>query len=251
MGAEIAAATVLGALIGSFLNVVIHRLPLGESLVTPGSHCPACNAPVRSFDNVPVLSWLVLRGRCRSCGAPISVRYPAVELLTAATFAAVVAVRGFDDGLWLELPFVACLIALAGIDLDHKLLPNKIVYPMAAYGLVVSLIVVTDDFPEHLIAGVGAFAFLLLAVLAYPSGMGMGDVKLAGTMGLYLGVSVIPALLAAFLTGTVFGLAVIAREGAQARKKAVPFGIFLALGGLVGVLAGPELIDVYESNFLS
>jgi leader peptidase (prepilin peptidase) / N-methyltransferase len=250
MGAEIAAATVLGALIGSFLNVVIHRLPLGESLVTPGSHCPACDAPVRSFDNVPVLSWLVLRGRCRSCGAPISVRYPVVELLTAASFGAVVAVRGFDDGLWLELPFVACLIALAGIDLDHKLLPNKIVYPMAAYGLVVSLIVATDDFPEHLIAGVGAFAFLLLAVLAYPSGMGMGDVKLAGAMGLYLGVSVVPALLAAFFTGTVFGLAVIAREGAQARKKAVPFGIFLAVGGLVGVLAGPELIDVYESNFL-
>jgi leader peptidase (prepilin peptidase) / N-methyltransferase len=250
MGAEIAAATVLGALIGSFLNVVIHRVPLGESLVSPGSHCPACDAPVRSFDNVPVLSWVVLRGRCRSCGAPISVRYPAVELLTAASFAAVVAVRGFDDGLWLELPFVACLIALAGIDLDHQLLPNKIVYPMAAYGLVVSLIVATDDFPEHLIAGVGAFAFLLLAVLAYPSGMGMGDVKLAGAMGLYLGVSVVPALLAAFFTGTVFGLAVIAREGAQARKKAVPFGIFLAVGGLVGVLAGPELIDVYESNFL-
>jgi len=250
MGAEIAAATVLGALIGSFLNVVIHRLPLGESLVTPGSHCPACDAPVRSFDNVPVLSWLLLRGRCRSCGAPISVRYPAVELVTAASFAAVVVVRGFDDGLWLELPFVACLIALAGIDLDHKLLPNKIVYPMAAYGLVVSLIVATDDFPEHLIAGVGAFAFLLVAVLAYPSGMGMGDVKLAGAMGLYLGVSVVPALLAAFFTGTVFGLAVIAREGAQARKKAVPFGVFLAIGGLVGVLVGPELIDVYESNFL-
>jgi leader peptidase (prepilin peptidase)/N-methyltransferase len=250
MGAEIAAATVLGALIGSFLNVVIHRLPLGESLVSPGSHCPACDAPVRSFDNVPVLSWVVLRGRCRSCGAPISVRYPAVELLTAASFAAVVAVRGFDDGLWLELPFAACLIALAGIDLDHQLLPNKIVYPMAAYGLVVSLIVATDDFPEHLIAGVGAFAFLLLAVLAYPSGMGMGDVKLAGAMGIYLGVSIVPALLAAFFTGTVFGLAVIAREGAQARKKAVPFGIFLAVGGLVGVLAGPELIDVYESNFL-
>jgi leader peptidase (prepilin peptidase) / N-methyltransferase len=250
MGAEIAAAAVLGALIGSFLNVVIHRLPLGESLVTPGSHCPACDAPVRSSDNVPVVSWLLLRGRCRSCGASISVRYPAVELLTAAAFAAVVAVRGFDDGLWLELPFVACLIALAGIDLDHKLLPNKIVYPMAAYGLVVSLIVATDDFPEHLIAGVGAFAFLLIAVLAYPSGMGMGDVKLAGAMGLYLGVSVVPALLAAFLTGTVFGLAVIAREGAQARKKAVPFGVFLAIGGLVGVLAGPELIDVYESNFL-
>jgi leader peptidase (prepilin peptidase)/N-methyltransferase len=251
MGAEIAAAALLGAIIGSFLNVVIHRVPLGESLVTPGSHCPACREPVRPLDNIPVASWLVLRGRCRSCGTPISIRYPTVELLTAVSFAAVVAARGFDNDLWLELPFVACLIALAGIDLDHKLLPNRIVYPMAAYGLVVSLIVTTDDFPEHVIAGVGAFAFLLLAVLAYPSGMGMGDVKLGGAMGLYLGVSVIPALLAAFATGTVFGLAVIAREGAQARKKAVPFGIFLAIGGLVGVLAGPELIDVYESNFLS
>lgn len=251
MGAEIAAAAVLGALIGSFLNVVIYRLPRGESLLTPGSHCPSCDAPVQAFDNVPVLSWLLLRGRCRSCGARISARYPAVELLTAAGFAAVVAVRGFDDGLWLELPLVAFLIALAGIDLDHKLLPNKIVYPMAVYGLVASAVVDTGDFPEHLIAGTGAFAFLLVAVLAYPSGMGMGDVKLGGTMGLYLGVSVVPALMAAFLTGTVFGLAVIAREGAQARKKAVPFGIFLAIGGLVGVLAGPELIDLYESNFLN
>jgi leader peptidase (prepilin peptidase)/N-methyltransferase len=251
MGAEIVAAAVVGALIGSFLNVVIYRVPRGESLVAPGSHCPSCDAPVRAFDNVPVISWLLLRGRCRSCGAPISPRYPSVELLTAAAFAAVVAVRGFDDGLWLELPFVACLIALAGIDLDHKLLPNKIVYPMAAYGLAASVLVETGDFPEHLIAGAGAFAFLLVAVLAYPSGMGMGDVKLAGAMGVYLGVSVVPALLAAFLTGTVFGLVVIAREGAQARKKAVPFGIFLAIGGLVGVLAGPDLIDFYESTFLN
>lgn len=250
MAVEIAIASLFGALIGSFLNVVVYRLPRGDSLLTPGSHCPYCDAPVRAFDNVPVLSWLVLRGRCRSCGAGISPRYPAVELLTAASFAAVVAVRGFDEGLWLELPFVACLIALAGIDLDHKLLPNKIVYPMAAYGAVATALVDVGDLPEHLIAGAGAFVFLLLAALAYPSGMGMGDVKLAGTMGLYLGVSVIPALLAAFLTGTVFGLAVIAREGAQARKKAVPFGVFLALGGLVGVLAGPELIDFYESTFL-
>jgi leader peptidase (prepilin peptidase)/N-methyltransferase len=250
MAAEIAVAAVLGGLLGSFLNVVIWRLPRGESLVTPGSHCPSCDAPVKPYDNVPVVSWLLLRGRCRNCGAAISPRYPIVELITAVCFGAVVATRGFDDDLWLELPFVACLIALAGIDLDHKLLPNKIVYPMAAYGLGISLVVATGDFPEHVIAGVGAFAFLLIAVLAYPAGMGMGDVKLAGAMGLYLGVSVIPALLAAFLTGTVFGLAVIAREGAAARKKAVPFGVFLAIGGLVGVLAGPELIDFYESNFL-
>ena len=189
MGAEIAAAALLGALIGSFLNVVIYRVPAGESLVAPGSHCPSCGAPVRAFDNVPVVSWVVLRGHCRGCGGAISFRYPAVELLTAATFAAVVAVRGFDDDLWLELPFVACLIALAGIDLDHKLLPNRIVYPMAAYGLVMSALVAWADFPEHVLAGAGAFLFLLIAVLAYPSGMGMGDVKLGGAMGLYLGLS--------------------------------------------------------------
>src|SRR5215211_6542024 len=250
MGAEIAAATLLGALIGSFLNVVIHRLPLGESLVTPGSHCPSCGAPVRAVDNIPVLSWLLLRGRCRSCGAPISLRYPTVELLTAACFGAVVAVRGFDQGLWLDLPFVACLIALAGIDLDHKLLPNKIVYPMAAWGLIASLLVDSGDIVEHLLGGAGAFLFLLAAVLAYPAGMGMGDVKLAGAMGLYLGVSIIPALLVAFLSGSVVGVVILVREGAGARKKAVPFGVFLALGGIVGVLAGPELIDVYENTFL-
>jgi leader peptidase (prepilin peptidase)/N-methyltransferase len=245
-----AAAALLGALIGSFLNVVIHRVPLGESLVSPGSHCPSCGAPVRTRDNIPILSWLLLRGRCRDCGAPISPRYPIVEAITAAAFAGVVLARGFDDDLWLELPFVACLIALAGIDLDHKLLPNKIVYPMAVYGVVASALVDSGDLVEHLAAGAGAFVFLLLAVLAYPAGMGMGDVKLGGAMGVYLGLSIIPAMLVAFLTGTIFGLAIIAREGAQARKKAVPFGIFLAIGGLVGVLAGPELIDAYKSTFL-
>jgi leader peptidase (prepilin peptidase) / N-methyltransferase len=250
MAAEIAITGLFGALVGSFLNVVIHRLPRGESIVSPGSHCPACDSRVRAVDNIPVLSWLVLRGRCRNCGAPISPRYPAVELVTAAAFAAVVATRGFDEDLWLQLPFVACLIALAGIDLDHQLLPNKIVYPMAAYGLVASALVDFDDFPEHLIAGAGAFTFLLIVVLVYPAGMGMGDVKLAGAMGVYLGLSILPALLTAFLTGTLFGLAIIAREGAQARKTAVPFGVFLAIGGLVGVLAGPELIDLYESSFL-
>ena len=245
-----AAAALLGAVIGSFLNVVIHRVPLGESLVSPGSHCPSCGAAVRARDNVPVLSWLLLRGRCRDCGAPISPRYPIVEAITAAAFAGLVLARGFDDDLWLELPFVACLIALAGIDLDHQLLPNKIVYPMAVYGVVASALVDSGDLVEHLAAGAGAFVFLLLAVLAYPAGMGMGDVKLGGAMGVYLGVSIIPGMLVAFLTGTVFGLAIIAREGAQARKKAVPFGIFLAIGGLVGVLAGPELIDAYKSTFL-
>jgi len=243
-------AGVIGAVVGSFLNVVIHRLPRGESLVHPRSRCPSCGTQIAGYDNIPIVSWLLLRARCRHCGARISPRYPAVELITALVFVAVVIVRGFDDDLIIELPFVAALIALAGIDLDHKLLPNKIVYPLAAWGFVAVLIADRDDLVEHLIAGAGAFLFLLAAVLAYPRGMGMGDVKLAGAMGIYLGTSVIPALLIAFLAGSVVGIAIIAREGAEGRKKAVPFGIFLALGGVIAVLAGPELIDVYESNFL-
>lgn len=237
-------------MLGSFLNVVIYRLPRGESLVHPRSRCPSCGTQLAGYDNIPIVSWLVLRGRCRHCGAPISARYPAVELITALVFAAVVLVRGFDDDLIIELPFVAALIALAGIDFDHKLLPNKIVYPLAAWGIVAVLIADRDDLSEHLVAGAGAFLFLFLAVLAYPRGMGMGDVKLAGAMGIYLGASVIPALLIAFLTGSVVGIAILAREGTEARKKALPFGVFLALGGIVAVLCGPELIDVYESNFL-
>jgi leader peptidase (prepilin peptidase)/N-methyltransferase len=248
---EIALAAVIGAIVGSFLNVVVWRLPRGESLVKPRSRCPACDKPIAPYDNVPIVSWLLLQGRCRNCGARISPRYPLIELITAGAFAGVVAVRGFDEGLVLELPFVAALIALAGIDYDHKLLPNRIVYPMAAYGLVATLLVDRDDLVENLVAGGGAFLFLLLAVLAYPRGMGMGDVKLAGAMGLYLGLSIVPALLTAFLAGSIVGLAIIAREGAAGRKKAVPFGVFLALGGIVGVLAGPELIELYEDNFLN
>jgi len=244
-------AGVFGAVVGSFLNVVARRLPRGESLVHPRSRCPSCGTQIAGYDNIPIFSWLVLRGRCRHCQAPISPRYPAVELLTAVTFAAVVLVGGLDDDLVLELPFVAALIALAGIDYDHKLLPNRIVYPLAVWGLVATVLVDRDDLVEHLVAGAGAFLFLFLAVLAYPRGMGMGDVKLAGAMGLYLGVSVIPALLIAFLSGSIVGIVILAREGAAARKKAVPFGIFLALGGIVAVLVGPDLVELYEDNFLS
>jgi leader peptidase (prepilin peptidase) / N-methyltransferase len=242
---------VLGATIGSFLNVVVHRVPRGESIVSPASRCPSCGTSVRPLDNVPIVSWLALRGRCRSCGAAISLRYPAIELLTAAVFAAVVAVRGFDDDLLLELPFVAALIGLAGIDLEHRLLPNAIVYPAAAWAVAATAIVDAVALPEHLIAGAAAFTFLLLAALAYPAGMGMGDVKVGGAMGLFLGLSVIPALLVAFLSGSLLGIAMMAREGLAARKKGVPFGVFLALGGIVAVLAGPELIDLYEDVFLS
>jgi leader peptidase (prepilin peptidase)/N-methyltransferase len=248
---EIALAAAVGGMVGSFLNVVAYRVPRGQSVVTPGSRCPGCDHPIAPYDNVPVLSWLLLRGRCRRCGEPISPRYPAVELLTALAFAAVVAVRGVTDQLILDLPLVAALIALAAIDLEHRILPNVIVYPLAVYGVAATALVDSGDLVEHLAAGGGAFLFLLIAALAYPAGMGMGDVKLAGAMGAFLGVSIVPALLVAFLAGTVVGLVIIAREGASARKKGVPFGVFLALGGIVAVLAGPELIDLYEDNFLS
>jgi len=241
---------VLGAATGSFLNVVIHRLPRSESLVHPRSHCPGCETAVSPRDNVPLLSWLWLRARCRSCGEHISARYPMVELSGLVAFAAVVATRGVGPELALLLPFTALLIAVAGIDLEHRIIPNKLVVPALAYGLVAGAIVDLGAMPERLAAGAGAFLFLLLAALAHPAGMGMGDVKLAGVMGLYLGLSVVPALFGAFLSGTLVGVAIMVRDGAGARKKGVPFGPFLALGGLLAVLAGPELVDLYGDLLL-
>jgi leader peptidase (prepilin peptidase)/N-methyltransferase len=238
-------AGAIGAIIGSFLNVVIHRLPRGESLSRPGSHCSSCGASVAPYDNVPVLSWLLLRGRCRDCAASISARYPLVEVLTAVLLAAVVAARGFVPELALWLPLVAGLVACAAIDLEHRLIPNRITGPLAALGLAGAIAVRGDEAVELAAAGAGAFVFLLIPALLRPGGMGMGDVKLAGVIGLFLGVWVIPALLVAFTAGSLVGGFLIAREGPGARKRAVPFGPFLALGAVVGLLAGPELIDLY------
>jgi leader peptidase (prepilin peptidase)/N-methyltransferase len=246
----VALAGVLGAVTGSFLNVVVHRMPQGQSLSRPRSKCPGCDQAIKPWDNIPIVSWLLLRGRCRSCATSISARYPLVEAATAILFVAVALVNGFDEGLLWELPFVAALVAVAAIDLEHRIIPNRIVVPLAVYGLGISAVLRPDELPELAIAGAGAFAFLLVAALAYPAGMGMGDVKLAGAMGVFLGLSVVPALFIAFLTGTVVGLVIMAREGSGARKKGVPFGPFLALGGIVAVLVGPELIDLYENLFL-
>ncbi len=247
---DVAVIGVLGLLIGSFLNVVIYRLPRGESLVRPPSRCPSCGTPVKPYDNIPVISWLLLRGRCRNCGAAIDPRYPLVEALTGAVFVGVALTRGVEDDLAVWLPFAAMLIAVAGIDLDHRIIPNKILLPAAIWGLAATIAFRPDNVDDALIAGAGAFAFLLLAALAYPAGMGMGDVKLAGVMGIYLGSGIAPAMLVAFLAGSIVGVAIIAREGRDARKKGIPFGPFLALGGLVGIFAGPELVDVYVDHFL-
>jgi leader peptidase (prepilin peptidase) / N-methyltransferase len=240
----------LGAAVGSFVNVVIHRLPRGESLVRPRSRCPRCERTLGLLENVPLVSWLALRGRCRGCGAPIPARYPTVEAITVLAFVAVALARGIDDDLLLELPFTAMLVAVAAIDLEHRIVPNRIVVPAAVFAVAAAALVEPGELPALLIAGGIAFVALLVAALAYPAGMGMGDVKLAGVMGLYLGAAVAPALLAAFAVGAAVGIAILAREGAAARKRGVPFAPFMALGGLVGLLAGPELVHLYQSRFL-
>ncbi len=244
-------AALMGALLGSFLNVVIWRLPRGESLVHPGSACPSCGTPVRPYDNIPVLSWLLLRGRCRHCGEPISRRYPLVEAMTALLLALVVLKEGADRDVWLGLAFVLILVPVIFIDLDHRIIPNKIMAVGAVAALAIVALTRPDSLVEHLIAGAAAGGFLLIAALAYPSGMGMGDVKLAGVMGLFLGRAVGPAMLVALLAGSLVGAAIIARKGAkEGRKTAVPFGPFLALGGLAGLFAGDAIVDWYLDTFL-
>jgi leader peptidase (prepilin peptidase)/N-methyltransferase len=240
----------LGLIIGSFLNVVAYRLPRGESIVKPRSRCTSCGTEVRARDNVPLLSWVVLRGRCRHCRAQISARYPVVELVTGVVFALVALARGPQLELLVDLPFAAMLIAVADIDLEHRIVPNKILAPMAVWAVVASAAFRPEKLPELLIAGAAAFLFLLAAALVKPGGMGMGDVKLAGVMGLCLGLPVAPGLLIGFFTGSLAGVLIMLRHGFGARKQTVPFGPFLALGGLVALIVGPELIDLYAHAFL-
>ena len=243
-------AGLFGAILGSFLNVVAYRLPRGESLASPGSRCPECETPIKPYDNIPVLGWLLLRGRCRSCGARISARYPIVEAVTGLLCAAVVLRYGADEDVWLPLAFVLLLVPVTLIDLDHRIIPNKLMIVGAIVAPVLVLVTRSGDIDEHAIAAAAAFGFFFLAALAYPSGMGMGDVKLAGVMGLFLGREVAPALLIALLSGTVVGAAIIARKGAaEGRKTAVPFGPFLALGGIVALFAGEAIVDWYVDTF--
>lgn len=243
-------AAVGGLLVGSFLNVVAWRLPRGESLVAPGSHCSGCDAPVRPYDNVPVVSWLLLRGRCRDCRAPISIRYPLVEACSAGLAVAVVAARHGTHDLALGLTLIALLVPIALIDLDHRIIPNRLTALGAVAALAIGAATRPAGVPEQLIAGAAAGGFLLLAALLRPGGMGMGDVKLAGVLGLFLGRDVAVALLVALLAGSALGVAIMARRGtAEGRRTAIPFGPFLALGGVVALLAGPPIVHWYLSTF--
>ena len=239
-------AGVFGATIGSFLNVVAYRLPRHESLVRPGSRCPGCGTAIKPYDNLPVIGWLMLRGRCRGCRIAISPRYPLVEATTAALAVTVVLTRHSAAEIALGLVLVGVLVPIALIDLDHRIIPNKITLPAAVAAVVIGAALNLNGVPEQLIAGAGAGGFLLFFVLAYPRGMGMGDVKLAAVLGLFLGRSVAVGMLAGVLLGTVVGAAVMARVGIEkGRKTAVPFGPFLAIGGLVALFAGPAIIHWY------
>lgn len=239
-----------GLAIGSFLNVVAHRLPRGESLISPPSHCPKCDTPIRWYDNLPVLGWLLLRGRCRSCGESISWRYPAVELATGLLFGLVAATQDETIRIVLGLLLVTTLVPVTLIDLDTRRIPNAITLPSAIAALAAGLALDIDVVPEQLIAGAAAFAFFFIAASLYPRGMGMGDVKLAGVLGLYLGRAVAPAIFIALITGVVVGVVIIARVGqAVGRKTAVPFGPFLALGGIVAFFVGDDLVDAYVDRF--
>jgi leader peptidase (prepilin peptidase)/N-methyltransferase len=244
-------AGVLGAVFGSFLNVVAYRLPRQESLITPASHCPSCGTPVKPYDNIPILSWLLLRGHCRSCGSSISPRYPLVEALTAALCVGAVLVHHSASAIALSAVLILLVVPAALIDLEYRIIPNRITALGAVLALVLGLALDPAGEPERLIACGAAGGFLLLAALAYPGGMGMGDVKLAGMMGLFLGAAVAPALLIALVAGVALGMVVIYRKGARAgRKTAVPFGPFLAFGALAAVFVGHQLVGVYVNHFL-
>jgi leader peptidase (prepilin peptidase)/N-methyltransferase len=244
-------AGLLGAVFGSFLNVVAYRLPRRESLVKPRSRCPSCGTPVRPYDNVPVLSWLLLRGHCRTCSARISPRYPLVEGATALLCAGAVLTHGSAAGIALSVALILLLVPAALIDLEYRIIPNKLTGAGALLALGLGTALDPPGEPTRLIAGAAAGGFLLIAALAYPGGMGMGDVKLAGVMGLLLGAAVAPAILIALLSGVLVGAAIVARKGARAgRKTAVPFGPFLALGGIVAVFAGQPMVNWYLHTFV-
>jgi leader peptidase (prepilin peptidase)/N-methyltransferase len=233
--------------LGSFVNVVAARVPLRRSVVRPASACMSCGTELAWYDNVPVLSWLLLRGRCRSCSAKISPLYPAVELATAGLVAACFLAFGLSGKAFVSAFFCVVLVAVTATDLTHRIVPNRIVLPAAV--IVLAAQTALEPSPEWALGALGASGFLLLAALAYPAGMGMGDVKLALLLGAMLGRLVGVGLMLGMLAALLPSIVLLARHGSAARKMGIPFAPFLALGAVIALFAGDSLLHAYLSTF--
>jgi leader peptidase (prepilin peptidase)/N-methyltransferase len=242
-----AAAFAPGLAIGSFLNVVAARVPLKRSIVSPGSACMSCGHELAWYENVPVLSYLALRGSCRGCGARIGLVYPAVELLTAVLVAASFLAFGWSGKSFVAALFCIALVTVSATDLSHRIVPNVIVLPAAA--IVLGAMTALEPSAEWALGAFGAAFFLFLAALAYPKGMGMGDVKLALLLGAMLGRIVPVALMVGMLSALVPSAVLFVRHGVAARKMKIPFAPFLAFGGVAGLFFGDALLDAYLSLF--
>ena len=236
-----------GIAIGSFLNVVVSRVPLRLPIGTSRSRCMSCSANIAVRDNVPVVSYLILRGRCRACHSAIPRRYPAVEVTTALLVAGCGLVFGLTLDAVVAAVFCVVLVAISAIDIEHRIVPNRIVIPAAAAALVAQTAL--QPSPEWAIAAAGAATFLLLAALVYPKGMGMGDVKLALLLGAMLGYLVVVALMVAVLSALVPAAILAARHGGAARKMSIPFAPLLAFGAVVTLFAGDGILDWYVAIF--
>src|SRR5262245_20849240 len=238
-----AVAFLPGLAFGSFLNVVAARVPLRRSVVHPGSACMACATPLAWYDNLPLLSFALLRGRCRHCRTAIPWRYPLVEAVTAVLVAGCVLRFGLSADAAVAAFFCTALVAVSATDVERRIIPNRIVLPAAVVVLAANTILHPSI--VWLAAGLVAALFLFVAALAYPGGMGMGDVKLALLLGFGLGRTAPVALMAGMLAALVPSVVLFARHGSAARKMRIPFGPFLALGGVIALFAGPALLDAY------
>ncbi len=234
-----------GLAIGSFLNVVAARVPLRRSIVGPPSACMSCSERIAWYDNIPLLSWALLRGRCRGCRTRIPVVYPAIELVTALLVVGCVLAFGLTAEAAVAAGFCCVLVAVSAIDLEHRIIPNRIVVPAAAIALVVQTVL--EPSPEWTLSALAASGFLFAAALAYPAGMGMGDVKLALLMGAVLGRTVSVALMVGMFAALVPSFYLVARHGRAARKMGIPFGPFLAIGSIVALFWGSAILDAYFS----
>ena len=232
-----------GLALGSFLNVVAARVPLRRSVVKPGSSCMSCGERIAWYDNIPVLSWLLLRGRCRHCSATIPWVYPAVELVTAALVAGCVLEFGVTLDALVASFFCAVLVVVSATDLEHRIIPNRVVVPATV--VVLGAQTLLHPSPEWAIAALGASGFLFAAAVAYPAGMGMGDVKLALLMGAMLGRVVPVAMMIGMLLALVPSVYLLVRHGGAARKMGIPFGPFLALGSVIALFWGDDLLEGY------